>query len=333
MPQPKVPLNSTAKRTKLLILSVGSKTVDETMKLFVAALLLLASPASGAFLVPSRSSSRGALFSKSYLDSLDDYSSYQQYQRENGIEPPIVERPYETVNNIEVHGVNESFDVNEPVPEQSTTTVEAAAPTAAVDMDSIIPPELLAPLNGWTPDTEDPLYGLPGSVPFFGFFDPLGLTSGDFALSDAKRLREAEVTHCRVAMAAFAGIVVGESVEGVFKLTGPAIYHMDQLPNTAEYAFFAFAAALEFYRMKVGWVSPNFLDGRTLFALKNDYYPGDVGFDPFGLKPSNPKEYDAMQCRELNNGRLAMFAVVLMTMDESVTGAPVFQQLIPPICK
>jgi N utilization substance protein A len=40
-----------------------------------------------------------------------------------------------------------------------------------------------------------------------------------------------------------------------------------------------------------------------------DYTPGDLGFDPLGLKPTSPAEFKEMQNKELNNGRLAMIFV------------------------
>ena len=45
-------------------------------------------------------------------------------------------------------------------------------------------------------------------------------------------------------------------------------------------------------------------------VLNEDYYPGDVGFDPLGLKPTDPAEFAEMQTKELQNGRLAMLAAV-----------------------
>ena len=42
--------------------------------------------------------------------------------------------------------------------------------------------------------------------------------------------------------------------------------------------------------------------------MNEDYYPGDVGFDPLGLKPTDPAEFAEMQTKELQNGRLAMLA-------------------------
>jgi hypothetical protein len=38
------------------------------------------------------------------------------------------------------------------------------------------------------------------------------------------------------------------------------------------------------------------------------YYPGDLGFDPLGLKPKDAKGFASMQEKELLIGRLAMIA-------------------------
>merc|ERR1712106_1021607 len=51
---------------------------------------------------------------------------------------------------------------------------------------------------------------------------------------------------------------------------------------------------------------------------------GDLGFDPMGLKPTDPKEFAEMQTKELNNGRLAMIAIAGMVVQEGVTGAKLF---------
>ena len=52
--------------------------------------------------------------------------------------------------------------------------------------------------------------------------------------------------------------------------------------------------------------------------LKEDYYPGDIGFDPLGLKPEDPEEYAAIQTKELQNGRLAMLGAAGMIAQELV---------------
>lgn len=63
-------------------------------------------------------------------------------------------------------------------------------------------------INGWVADESAALYGLPGAVAPLGFFDPLGFSKNK-ELTGAKRLREAEIIHGRVAMAAVVGKLVG----------------------------------------------------------------------------------------------------------------------------
>merc|ERR1712154_756162 len=47
-------------------------------------------------------------------------------------------------------------------------------------------------------------------------------------------------------------------------------------------------AALELRRATIGWVPPSLTQWtRTLFTLRDTYYPGDLGFDPLGLKPTD----------------------------------------------
>ena len=61
-------------------------------------------------------------------------------------------------------------------------------------------------------------------------------------------------------------------------------------------------------------------EGRGMRALREGYLPGDLGFDPLGLKPKGEADLLAMQNKELNNGRLAMLAIAGMTAQELVTG-------------
>merc|ERR1712060_952821 len=102
--------------------------------------------------------------------------------------------------------------------------------------------------------------GIPGALPPTGFFDPLGLAE---KADDATllRYREAEVTHGRVAMLATVGFLVGEKVEGssfLFdgQITGPAITHLNQVPNPF-WAFLLIAiGAAEQYRAEKAFVPP-----------------------------------------------------------------------------
>ena len=64
--------------------------------------------------------------------------------------------------------------------------------------------------------------------------------------------------------------------------------------------------------------------GNEPWAIRTDYYPGDLGFDPMGLKPANDQELKEMQTKELNNGRLAMIAAAGMIGQELATGSKLF---------
>ncbi len=173
-----------------------------------------------------------------------------------------------------------------------------------------------------------------------GNFDPLGLSS-DLSVEEIKRYREAEVTHGRVAMTATLGYLVGESFHPLFGggITGPANTHLAQVEVVAPQFFFGLAIAIgmaETTRALIGWVPPvaamtaNSEKGeRGAFGalLRDSYYPGDIGFDPLGLKPSNPKEFAEMQTKELQNGRLAMLAAAGMCAQEQINHETIFGTL------
>jgi len=59
----------------------------------------------------------------------------------------------------------------------------------------------------------------------------------------------------------------------------------------------------------IGWMEPNASVLDTLFALRENYYPGDVGFDPLRWKLADAKDFATIQTKELQHGRLAMIGV------------------------
>jgi hypothetical protein len=192
--------------------------------------------------------------------------------------------------------------------------------------DAVSEPEKPAypTLNGWTADPKAFCAGLPGSVAPLGKFDPLGFTK-DKSVGEIKKLREAEVTHGRVGMLAVLGYLVGENFHPFFdgRVTGPANTHLAQVQEIAPFFFAWLVGSIltaELGRANIGWVSPT----EETFALRTKYYPGDIGFDPLGLKPTKPEEFAEMQTKELNNGRLAMFAAIGMIGQELVTGQTLF---------
>ena len=66
-------------------------------------------------------------------------------------------------------------------------------------------------------------------------------------------------------------------------------------------------------------------DHQDVEKLRADYVPGDLGFDPLGLKPEDPAEFREMQTKELQNGRLAMIAVAGFFLQELVNGKGIIE--------
>jgi len=190
--------------------------------------------------------------------------------------------------------------------------------------------KLSATLNGWIPDESKFAYGLPGTIEPVMDFDPLGFAEKS-DLVQMKAFREAETTHGRVAMLAVIGFLVTEqpfSFHPLFdtnqKDIGPALRHLDEVRASAPFFFELLAIVIggaELYRSLRGWELPG-NDENT--ALKADYYPGDIGFDPLGLKPDNFEDFSAMSTKELQNGRLAMLAVAGIVAQELVNGKEIF---------
>eukprot|EP00316_Scyphosphaera_apsteinii_P013503 CAMPEP_0119308974 /NCGR_PEP_ID=MMETSP1333-20130426/13274_1 /TAXON_ID=418940 /ORGANISM="Scyphosphaera apsteinii, Strain RCC1455" /LENGTH=205 /DNA_ID=CAMNT_0007312869 /DNA_START=32 /DNA_END=649 /DNA_ORIENTATION=+ len=175
-----------------------------------------------------------------------------------------------------------------------------------------------------TPGGHDFAKTLPGITAPFGFFDPLDLIE-DCAQEEILRFREAELAHGRVSMMAVTGCAVGEVFHPMFAVDGPAIRQLDlvlQTPGGQSGGFVLLLAIFfsEIYRARIGWKPP----GEATFMLQEGYSPGDLGFDPLGLKPQEKAGLLAMQNKELNNGRLAMLGVAGIVAQELVDGKSVF---------
>eukprot|EP00956_Cyclotella_meneghiniana_P017231 scaffold27860_cov27-Cyclotella_meneghiniana.AAC.2 len=81
----------------------------------------------------------------------------------------------------------------------------------------------------------------------------------------------------------------------------------------------------EAQRAQKGWVDPADASFDQPGLLKDNYYPGDIGFDPLGLKPEDPAEFDLMVTKELQNGRLAMLAAAGFLAQEAVDGKGILE--------
>jgi len=192
-------------------------------------------------------------------------------------------------------------------------------------------------LNGWTPDENKMAYGLPGAIaPFEEGFDPLNLSDGQ-DLSTMRYFREAETQHGRVAMLACIGMFVTEEpieyhplFEAYNKDIGPAIRHLDEVRAVSPFFFellFIVIGGLELNRALKGWTSPSASTIAGQDTFQDNYFPGDIGFDPLGLKPEDPTEFAEMNTKELQHGRLAMLGMAGMVAQELVNGKEIFVNL------
>merc|ERR1719261_94457 len=127
----------------------------------------------------------------------------------------------------------------------------------------------------------------------FGYFDPLGFST---TVSAGKLLfyREVELKHGRVAMLAALGILVGEQFHPLFggDIDVPAAFAFQETPlETFWPAVVAAIAIPEIYSV-FSFQDPS--KGEQ-WAIREDHEPGNLGFDPLGLKPTDEKELIEMK--------------------------------------
>merc|ERR1719311_769972 len=163
---------------------------------------------------------------------------------------------------------------------------------------------------------------LPGITGPLGFFDPLDFC-GEASEGKIKFYREVELKHGRVAMLASLGFLVAEQFHPLFggTIDVPSYIAFQETPlQTFWPAVVLFISIIEVFSV----FSFNTPFGGEPWTIRSDYENGDFGFDPLGLKPSDPAEFKEMATKELNNGRLAMIGMAGMVVQELVSGQKLF---------
>ena len=181
------------------------------------------------------------------------------------------------------------------------------------------------PVEPETPAPFDPVAftkSLAGASGPLDYFDPLGFCSGDATEGKIRFYREVEVKHCRVAMLASIGFLVGEGFHPLWggNIDVPSYIAFQETPLQTFWP--AVVLAISVAEVFSVFTFQNPTEGPWTISI--DHEAGDFGFDPLGLKPTTPENLKEMQTKELNNGRLAMIAIAGMVGQELATGSKLF---------
>merc|ERR1712087_985319 len=163
---------------------------------------------------------------------------------------------------------------------------------------------------------------LPGITGPLGFFDPLDFC-GEASEGKIKFYREVELKHGRVAMLASLGFLVAEQFHPLFGggIDVPSYIAFQETPLQTFWPIVVVFISIPEVFSVFTFVSP--FGGET-WAIRSDYELGNLGFDPLGLRPSDPAEFKDLATEELNNGRLAMIGIAGMIAQELVSGEKLF---------
>jgi hypothetical protein len=189
--------------------------------------------------------------------------------------------------------------------------------------------------------------------PVVKFFDPMGLAEGDFwdMGSDATIawLRQSEIKHSRVAMAAFVGYCVQSNFvfpwpQHLDGTGSPATslspeQQWDAIPEAAKWQIFGLIGLLEVWDETGGGTLPHYLKGRQPGKYPsaqnfrdNVHFALDL-YDPFGFSKNKSDEAKARGLvAETNNGRLAMLGIFgFLSADKMSGSVPALETLGVPI--
>merc|ERR1712187_1005247 len=156
-------------------------------------------------------------------------------------------------------------------------------------------------------DPED----LAGITEPLGFWDPAGFSEN----GNVAAYRRAEIKHVRVCMQASLGIIVADLYHPFFDAWGDGPYVSAVASHLTATAMANFWPAF--------WLMTASHELATTLADydgKDELFGVGPFWDPLGLKPEDPEALREMENKELNNGRLAMFAAAGAITQELLTG-------------
>ena len=143
----------------------------------------------------------------------------------------------------------------------------------------------------------------PGVIAPTGFWDPFGLAN-DIDDETFEKYRTAELKHGRVSMLAVTGLIAAQYIRFPGGLGYDFGLQFDDIPNGVgalsaipAFGWFQIGASIGWWEI-FGWKQ---VEGST---------PGDFGFNSYGKLPDDPEKVNAMKTKELQNGRIAMIAII-----------------------
>jgi len=193
--------------------------------------------------------------------------------------------------------------------------------------------------------------------PIVGFWDPMNLVEYDqFSAGEEATigfLRQAEIKHGRVAMAAFVGYIVqSNGIHFPWKLTGEISYadiaaagsppdQWDALPSAAKVQILCFIGLLEVFSESTTILAlsdnKHYMSGGKpgAFPKINTFLPHPIPlelYDPLGLsKNASPEKKAKGLVAEINNGRLAQLGIMGFLAAQKVPGSvPALAGIVQP---
>lgn len=169
-------------------------------------------------------------------------------------------------------------------------------------------------------------HALDGSLAGDVGFDPIGFASDKDALWS---YREAEIKHARLAMLAAAGWPIAELFDRKIANLFDADVIVDAANRNPNVLNGGLGKVNPLYWIAcLGAAAAIDLKQNELRESGSEEYkiPGDLGWDPLGLYPSDSAGKFRMQTAEIKNGRLAMIAITAFAIQEFVRGYSVVDQ-------